>query len=65
MKKIKRNAVKCEHCGQVIESRYTHDFVLCKCGCVAVDGGKEYLRRLGDSNDYIELSEYEESIDRL
>lgn len=65
MKKIKRNAVKCKHCGQVVESRYTHDFVLCKCGRVAVDGGKEYLRRLGDSNDYTELSEYEESLDRL
>lgn len=25
-KKIKRNAIKCRHCGLVMESKYRHDF---------------------------------------
>lgn len=60
MEKIKRNAVKCRHCGQVVESKTRHDLQVCQCGRVAVDGGKAYLRRLGNAGDYIELAEYEE-----
>ena len=26
------------------------------CGAVAVDGGKDYLKRIGKEEDYIELS---------
>lgn len=33
------------YCGDIIESRYTHNFVTCSCGKLSVDGGKEYLRR--------------------
>jgi hypothetical protein len=36
-----------------------HDFKFCKCGAVAVDGGKDYLRRVGNKDDYEELIEYE------
>ena len=59
MRKIIRNAIKCNTCGDVIESTYTHDFVQCSCGRVFVDGGHEYLRRgYTDSvNDYTDLSE--------
>lgn len=57
MGKIISNRIKCENCGHVIESHHRHDFVWCKCGTVAVDGGKDYLRRVGDAGDYIELSE--------
>lgn len=59
--KIISNKVRCKHCGDVIESRHRHDFVRCKCGKVAVDGGKSYLRRAFQTepeNDYEELSEY-------
>ena len=28
----------------------------CSCSAVAVDGGKEYLKRLGNEKDYEELS---------
>lgn len=34
-------------------------FKFCKCGAVAGDGGKDYLRRLGYEEDYEELSEVE------
>lgn len=42
---IKRNMIRCKHCGDVIESLNVHDFKWCKCGKVAVDGGHYYLKR--------------------
>ena len=61
MEKIKINKIRCKRCGDVIESKTVHDFKFCKCGAVAVDGGKEYLRRcfINTEDDYEELSEYE------
>ncbi|WP_232696130.1 DUF7695 domain-containing protein [Brevibacillus daliensis] len=43
---MKRNAIRCLHCNDVIESKHRHDFVWCSCGKVAVDGGLAYMRRL-------------------
>lgn len=40
-----QNAAKCLHCGDIIVSRYRHDFVTCSCGDVSVDGGAEYTKR--------------------
>ena len=62
MRKIKRNAAQCRLCGDIIESRSTHDFVMCKCKSCFVDGGHEYLRRgfAHSPDDMIELSEYYE-----
>ena len=56
MEKIVRNAIKCKDCGDEIESNFTHDFRTCKCGKVAVDGGHDYLKREGTSEDFEELS---------
>ena len=39
------NKIKCKKCGDVIESKSTNDLKRCSCGAVAVDGGKEYLKR--------------------
>jgi hypothetical protein len=50
------NKAKCRVCEDVIESKYTHDFVLCKCGSIFVDGGHEYLHRGGNYVDIIEMS---------
>jgi len=44
--KIIKNAIRCNLCGDEIESRHVHDFVRCSCKACAVDGGHEYLRRL-------------------
>ena len=59
MEKIVKNMIKCNKCGDILESIHTHDFKFCKCGAVAVDGGKEYLSRsfINSKNDYTELSE--------
>ena len=62
-----RNRIKCNHCGDIIESTFTHDFRRCKCGAVAVDGGLDYAKRLYKSDDpeesYTELSEWAEEKD--
>ena len=58
MTKIIKNAIQCKLCGEVIESKHVHDFVQCKCGACAVDGGHDYLRRcFRDKDCYIDLSE--------
>ena len=50
------NKIKCKKCGDEIESKTVHDFKFCKCGAVAVDGGHDYLRRLGYREDWEEMS---------
>ncbi len=58
MTKIIKNVIQCKLCGETIESKHVHDFVMCKCGACAVDGGCDYLRRcFKDEDCYIELSE--------
>lgn len=58
MKIIKKNAAKCNKCGDIIESTHRHDFKWCSCRTVAVDGGLEYIKRCFKSEgDYTDLSE--------
>ena len=58
MQKILVNKIKCKKCGDVVESETQYDFKYCKCGCVAVDGGKKYLKRhfTNSPDDFIDLS---------
>lgn len=65
MQKIIKNAIKCNKCGDIIESTYDYDFVTCKCGCCSVDGGKSYLRRCytNSEDDFTELSVIEETME--
>ncbi len=60
MNQIIVNKIRCLKCGDEIESTHRHDFKFCKCGSVAVDGGKDYLRRVGNPEDFQELSRVEE-----
>lgn len=54
---ILHNRAKCLACGDVIESTYTHEFVICSCGNLSVDGGHDYLKRsVKDDSKYEELS---------
>ena len=59
MIKIMVNKIRCKKCGDVIESKSVHDLKFCKCESVAVDGGHNYLRRLGEPENWEDLSEYE------
>lgn len=63
MQKIIRNMIKCNFCGDIIESIYRHEFVSCKCGCCFVDGGTDYLRRgfANSQEDFTELSVFEDT----
>lgn len=57
MKKILLNKVKCNICGEEIESKSTHHFVFCKCKNVGVDGGLDYLKRTAPTREsFTELS---------
>lgn len=51
------NKIKCKKCGDIIESKSTNDYKKCSCGTVAVDGGKDYLKRIGNEEDYEDISE--------
>jgi hypothetical protein len=54
---IIRNSIRCKICGDIIESRYRHEYVTCSCGACAVDGGHDYLRRsFKDKDCYTDLS---------
>lgn len=57
---ILKNKAQCKKCNDIIESKYRHDFKSCKCGAIFVDGGKSYIRRGGELEDIIELSETDE-----
>ncbi len=55
------NKIKCKKCEDIIESKNTNDYKRCSCGVVAVDGGKDYLKRIGNEKDYEELSEIKDN----
>lgn len=46
--KIIINGAKCLICQDYVESKNTHSLVSCKCGAMAVDGGKKEKRRIGN-----------------
>lgn len=49
---MKRMAIKCKKCGDTVFSRTTHDFRYCGCKLVAIDGGGDYTRIIGEQKDY-------------
>lgn len=58
---IINNKIKCKKCGDIIESKSTNDYKRCSCGAIAIDGGKDYLKRIDNENDYEELSEIKDN----
>ena len=55
--KIKKNAIRCKACGDIVVSKQRNKVMKCSCGVCSADGGPYYLKRSGD---YEELSETEE-----
>lgn len=45
------NKVKCLKCGDIIESKYRHDYVTCSCGYISIDGGDDYQRIIFKEED--------------
>lgn len=62
---LKRNAVQCLKCSEVIESKHRHDFRYCKCGNVAVDGGLDYAKRCFATEEWKELAEADGVLTRM
>lgn len=58
-KRILVNKIQCKKCNDIIESKDVHDFKWCSCKSIAVDGGLQYLRRVGKLEDILELSKFE------
>lgn len=54
--KILQNAATCAKCGDEIWSEHRHDYRSCKCEAIAVDGGLDYLRRVGNMEDFRDRS---------
>lgn len=60
--KITRNRIKCLECGEILESKFTHDFQQCSCqNRTFVDGGDEYCRYGGFDVEKIYFMNDEES----
>lgn len=58
--KLILNSAQCTSCGDVLVSRHRHDYVVCQCGNVAVDGGLDYMRMsVKDLGHYKSLHQYE------
>lgn len=53
---ILSNQVRCKVCDDEPYSANRHDFKRCKCGNIAVDGGMDYLRRVGGEQGFEDLS---------
>ena len=51
MRKIIENKAQCKKCQDIIQSNTTNDLKRCSCGSIAVDGGLDYVKRLGDLDD--------------
>jgi hypothetical protein len=56
---ITRNSAHCLICDDEIESKHVHDYVKCTCGQIAVDGGREYIKRGWLGTFWIDTSEVE------
>ena len=47
------NRIRCAKCRDLLHSKYRHDFQQCKCSAVFVDGGDDYCRMGGETEDII------------
>ena len=46
------DAIKCKVCGSYIRMDTGYNMIECVCGSVAVDGGPNYVRILGNQYDW-------------
>lgn len=57
---ILSNQRYCERCDEDIYSAHRHDYVVCSCGDVMVDGGMDYLKSSGSGiNKSISITDEE------
>lgn len=56
MKKIIRNAVTCNNCGDMLRSKELYDYRVCSCRSVKISGGFNRLDRFSPEANYTEQS---------
>ena len=47
-----QDAIRCRKCGDVVYSINRHHNHFCACGAVAIDGGRDYTKISGSSQDF-------------
>ena len=47
--------IRCKKCGDILESKYRHDFKMCSCKSCYIDGGNDYCRVGGNKEDYVQI----------
>lgn len=53
------HSIRCKLCNETIQSTWHHDFKMCSCNTVGVDGGIQCGNRiLGEWNNYEDLSRW-------
>lgn len=52
-----KNRAKCKLCQSIIESFHSTDYVLCKCGEIAVDGGESLRCEAKDFNNFLRVDD--------
>ena len=58
-----RNRAKCKLCKDIIESFHQHDYVTCKCGEIAIDGGNYNLRAVArDFKNFLRVDDKDNEI---
>ena len=43
--------IKCKKCGEKLQSKYRHDFKMCKCETCYIDGGDDYCKKKNKKED--------------
>ncbi len=56
MEEKRETWIRCKKCNTLISVNTNYIFTECTCGAVAVDGGKEYCRVIGEIEDWELLS---------
>lgn len=52
-----KNRAKCKKCHSIIESFHSTDYVLCKCGEIAIDGGEALLCYAIDFSNFLRVDD--------
>ena len=47
-----------EQCNDIIECKNINNLKLCSCDSSAVDGGLEYIKRIGNLDEVIKMSKF-------
>lgn len=53
--------IKCRKCNEVIEGDKKGTFISCKCGAIAIDETKWYVRVIGEPSDIEEVNDEKEN----